>query len=208
MKWHVIDKKNCLVPEKGGYRDWKPQLSQESKAQCVYCCIHESKFGGIRNFHVEHHRPQSIFPLLRDSYPNLFYACGICNVFKSDDWPADPVVGDYSFASYPDPSTDDYGLFISVDPRSGIAASPTIAGSYVIERLYLNRPQIVALRVFDHLLQNLRESFESLKMLHRSKSLLAEHLDAYVGLLEQQGELLTKLQNARPYAIDQVKRSK
>ena len=104
MNWKLVNKDPTTQPKRGTYSDWKEQIAQECYNQCVYCSIHESQFGGINNFHIDHFRPKSIFKNLENDICNLFYSCPICNRFKSDDWPNEPNL---DTISYPDPSNID-----------------------------------------------------------------------------------------------------
>lgn len=144
MKWFIIPKDTYPKPATGKYyHDWKEHLSKEGQEQCVYCAIQLSIFGGLRNFHVEHYRPKSIerFKHLEHDYANLFFACSICNGFKGADWRAEP---DEKFenSSYPDPSKIDYSQFLKMDSDFKLY-SDHFTGKYVIEKLYLNRPQLI-----------------------------------------------------------------
>lgn len=142
MKWKRIPKEKCVQPESGTYHDWKSILAEEASYQCVYCAIHEGSFGGTRNFHVEHYRPKSKFGELENDIMNLFYACAICNTFKGDDWPSEPLQ-DFSNPSYPDPSETNYNdLFFSITVKGEIQGR-YIASKYLAEKLYLNRPQLI-----------------------------------------------------------------
>ena len=143
MKWSRVVK--GTAPTSGTYRDWKPQLATEGGHRCVYCCIPEGAFGGLRNFHVEHLRPKSLYRHLENTYGNLFFACAVCNSFKGDDWievaslpPTKPC--------YPDPSVTDYAYVFSVSYSDGRVAGTCVAGDYLVERLFLNRPQLVVER--------------------------------------------------------------
>ncbi|UPG94485.1 HNH endonuclease [Luteibacter aegosomatissinici] len=152
MKWIKIAKEPGQFPTKGTYKDWKEPLRTEGQNQCVYCAIHESKFGGLRNYHVEHFRPKSIYKERENDYCNLFYACSICNTFKSDDWPhADDDDGDDSKRGdlyvYPSPIVFDYNAIMTVD-NNGFVNGGQASARYLIERLYLNRPQLIRARVY------------------------------------------------------------
>ena len=105
MKWIRICNAERSQPSSGSYREWKPQIARDCSHQCVYCAIIEARFGGIRNFHVEHYRPKSRaeFASLENVITNLYYACAICNGFKGADWPATPK-SDHSVPAYPDPA--------------------------------------------------------------------------------------------------------
>lgn len=204
MKWRLIDKKSVQAPKVGSYGDWKPQLAQEAEYQCVYCCIHEVQFGGIRNFHVEHYKPQSKFPALKDTYSNLFYACGVCNIFKSNDWPRELATGDFSQAGYPDPSQVDYEQFLKVDKYSGVVASGNITGKYVIERLHLNRPHLIGLRAWAELFRRLEQVTAEIAVLVDA-GIPASETKAVMRTLGDLSSLMLKLTRVRPYAPDQLK---
>jgi hypothetical protein len=142
MKWIRVDKTAFVTPSTStSYRDWKADLAEEAQHQCVYCAIHEKALGGFWNFHVEHFRPKSKFPKLTNDYRNLFYACAICNTFKSNDWPREPDDA-LSTACYPDPSIVDYNEIFAIDERGSISGM-NVAARYVIEKAYLNRPQLI-----------------------------------------------------------------
>jgi hypothetical protein len=150
MIWKKIEKDPSKQPTKGMYSDWKQLLADEGHNQCVYCALHESIMGGIRNFHVEHYRPKSKWPEKLNTYTNLFYACPICNTYKSNDWPNEPNC-DHSVASYPDPSVVDYNSLFDIDSRDGLINGKYIATKYIQEKLFLNRPQLVIARKINYL---------------------------------------------------------
>ncbi|WP_395375109.1 HNH endonuclease [Marinicella sp. W31] len=147
MNWTIIDKAKSNVPSSvPSYRDYKLSLRKEADAKCVYCATHENSLGGSDSFHVEHYKPKSNprFTRLEKDYYNLFYACAICNRFKSNDWPNDPA-SDLSIASYPDPNATNYNDIFEVDEK-GFLGSKFIASKYMIEKMVLNRPQLINLR--------------------------------------------------------------
>lgn len=204
MRWRQIDKLNVVAPTTGDYRSWKPRLAKEAELQCVYCCIHENRFGGIRNFHVEHYRPKSRWPNLTNDYANLFYACGICNIFKSDDWPCDLDHGDLTQAGYPDPSAVNYGDFLHIDEATGTVYSDTVTGRYVIERLHLNRGQMVGLRSMSFLLERIARVEDILKSVNFelvSDSVTREAIDVLLRI----NTMLRRFGEARPYGHDQLR---
>src|SRR5262245_33296746 len=137
MKWKRIPKEKAVQPETGYYSIWKELIADEGSHQCVYCAIHDASFGGIRNFHIEHYKPKSLprFQHLINSIANLFYACPICNTFKSNDWPSDPIP-DHSVESYPDPSEIDYCQLFDVDAATGLISGKYLASKYMIEKMH------------------------------------------------------------------------
>jgi uncharacterized protein (TIGR02646 family) len=205
VKWQVIDKTAAQVPTTGTYSQWKPQLAREAGDRCVYCCIPESKFGGSRNFHVEHYRPKSSFPKLTNEYGNLFYACGICNIFKSDDWPGDHQVGNYAAPAYPDPSLVNYNDFLSIDEPSGTVESQTFTGKYVIERLHLNRPQMIGLRAMWTLFGRIDAAEQELRQLWESGAITDNNKEEVTKLLFELFEMARKYSEAKPYGADQLR---
>lgn len=142
MNWPVLIGKPRPQPVAGGYTDWKADIAAACDHRCIYCSLHESENGGVGNFHIDHLRPKSVFAHLRDIIANLFLSCAICNRFKSDDWPAEPVP-DLSVATYIDPASADYNATLSVDDKSFQVSANSAAGRYTVERLYLNRPQMI-----------------------------------------------------------------
>ncbi len=143
--WKRIPKEVSIAPNSGMYSDWKPDLSVEGYHQCVYCFIGEPHFGGIRNFHVEHYRPKKKFVDLTNDYKNLFYACSICNTFKSEDWPNEPNT-DYDIAFYPNPSLVDYGEIFQINTTTFYVEGKNFTAKYLVNKLFLNRRQLVVYR--------------------------------------------------------------
>lgn len=139
MNWKIVNKDPKAQPLTGTYSDWKEQIAKECYYQCVYCSIHEAQFGGVNNYHIDHFRPKSIFKALENDICNLFYACPICNRFKSNDWPNDP---DLDSVSYPDPSVIDYSEIFSINEDFHVIGK-YVSSEYLVLRLYLNRSQLI-----------------------------------------------------------------
>ncbi|MCX2485071.1 HNH endonuclease [Pedobacter sp. MR2016-24] len=161
MNWFRIPKETSPRPTKGlYYSDWKEELSFEAKGQCVYCAINNRSFGGVRNFHVEHYKPKSLpaFIALEHDYSNLYYACSICNCFKGNAWPNDPDEN-FNNNSFPDPSKVDYSEIFFVESDYKLK-SDFVAGKYIIQRIFLNRPQLVLERRKNKLTEELKKQFE------------------------------------------------
>lgn len=141
MKWKPVNNTSRLQPPSGEYADWKMIIARDCSRQCVYCAIHESLFGGIRNFTIDHYRPRSLFEELMHIITNLYLACGVCNAFKGDDWPNEPAL-DHSLEAYPDPGGVDYNTIFQIANTHEVVGLTT-ASRYVVERLFLNRPQLI-----------------------------------------------------------------
>lgn len=125
------------------YQQYKPYLRSDFLLRCAYCLIHESHFGGLRNFHVDHFRPKSRKEFRRLSlvYSNLYYACGLCNSFKGSWWPA---AGDLDAGRrFVDPCEEDlYGKHVEINEEDGTLRVHTPAGHYTVEHIWLDRPQL------------------------------------------------------------------
>ena len=209
MQWFRIPKENSSNPKTGKYySDWKEPLSIEGKEQCVYCTINIGSFGGIRNFHVEHYRPKAAdkFPTLEHEYSNLFFACSICNGFKSDDWKNEPSP-QFDNHAYPDPSKVDYSDFLFQDALH-LVDSKFITGKYIIHKLFLNRPQLILERKRFYLHQVLKNEIKKLKdiLLEIKKQDKENPLaDGMITMIETT-TLLIEERYTNPYTQEQIKR--
>lgn len=215
MKYTVFDKKDSILPKRvSKYGDYKPYLRREAKERCVYCAIHENPIGGSDHFHVEHYRPKSLdqFAALIKDYNNLFYACAICNRFKSNDWPNDPV-SDHSVISYPDPNEIDYNTLFSYN-EDGTISGNFVASKYLVEKVFLNRPQLINERRENYIRENYIH--QANKLLALSELLLekkedptaAELLYAVNSKITKISFLLNKDKEIARYEPSEIKRNK
>ena len=203
MNWPVLVGKRRRQPAKGTWHDWKQHIANDCTGQCIYCAISEARFGGIRNFHVEHFRPKIRFPKLENTIGNLYLACAICNVLKSDDWPCEPAAN-HSRAAYPDPSKADFNMLFVVSPRTHAVSSAVIAGRYLIERVVLNRVQLILER---RLHAMLRFSFDFDTWLNQSINIMTPaELKAAVNVLQAVSRVQIGALTARPYKNADTKR--
>lgn len=143
MNWGLIVKRSApqLADKKYNDAEVKMHLRAEGGQRCVYCSINESIMGGYQFFWVEHHKPQSVDPSLINDLNNLFYSCQICNRFKSNDWPNEPDAT-FTLCCYPNPTAVDYKTLFNVG-RDGQMDGVYTASKYLVERIYLNRPQLI-----------------------------------------------------------------
>jgi hypothetical protein len=204
MKWFLVDKSKTVQPSNGSYQAWKHLIREEARRQCVYCATHEGLFGGLRNFHVEHYRPQKRFPQLANSIQNLFYSCGICNSFKGSSWPADPEPT-YTVCAYPCPADIDYSDIFTFQPNNKIDSKYS-AGRFVIERLFLNRPQLVNFRRFFVLRSKLALLSDQVGLLvqgtNASPDVMREVIERQASVMK----LLLEVSEIAPYEVHDVKR--
>jgi len=204
MNWKQIDKSK-RVQQKGVYSDWKQQISDDCYKQCVYCSIHENPWGGIDHYHIDHFRPQSKFKALENVITNLYYACPICNKFKSADWKNEPT--DLETTCYPDPSDHNYSDLFDIDLKNYSLVGKYVSSRYVINRLYLNRPQLVYER---------REHFLKVKaeaLITDAKKLI--ELSDDITLIKQAFQLIANISqhlharaNISPYKLVEIKKPK
>jgi hypothetical protein len=205
VKWVNLVGKRREQPAAGRWHDWKQAIADFCEGRCVYCAIHEGRFGGIRNFHIEHFRPKVRFPDLEDAIANLYLACAICNVLKCDDWPAEPSA-DHSTAAYLDPASVDYNAVLSVIAPSYEVSSETMAGRYLIQRILLNRAQLVLERRLSSTLDAL-ENFETWVTTSMDVMTDKERTETVAALLKISGAKTAAIK-ARPYRDQQTKRLK
>ena len=140
------------------YNSYRKFLCVDAEHSCAYCTITESESPGA-TFNIDHFRPKELFPDLVATYENLRYSCPRCNSYKSDAWISinDGCKRDCNTCTQhvchdnikrfvdsmrEDPSEclylgEDYLLY----PQDGNRPA-----SYTIQRLRLNRAQLIKLR--------------------------------------------------------------
>ncbi len=119
------------------YGSYKPWLRDEFAFRCVYCLTRERwdvSASGHAGFGVDHLAPQSVAPSLVTEYSNLLYACNSCNSARQA-WP--PAVN---------PLGESLAGHLHVDDN-GVMVATTSAGQRLIDRLDLNAPNRVEVRL-------------------------------------------------------------
>lgn len=214
MKWSQIHKTPDPATEAYGCHDQrvKEYIRQEGGLRCVYCAVNENALGGVQAFHVEHYRPKSKFAHLEHSLSNLFYACPICNRFKSNDWPAEPQKR-FGNSSYPDPSQVDYSDLFQVNEGSGFVSGLYVASKYIVERLYFNRPQLILERkqyYLDRELEGLNQAYAaSIQELGAKGTKEAtRHLTKLAGLSSKLSSHLLEFKKIPSYEVADVTRKR
>ena len=203
MRWPLLAGKARTQPASGHWDSWKQVIADDCEGRCIYCGIPEARFGGVRNFHVEHFRPKVKFPALEDAIRNLYLACAICNVLKCDDWPAEPAA-DHSIASYPDPALTDFNMLLRTSATTHEVEADTLAARYMIERLVLNRAQLVLERRLFGVLHFLKEFEDWIG--RRLDDLTPAELRSTLIVLREISGLKSTVFEARPYRDDDTKR--
>jgi hypothetical protein len=146
--------------------------------RCGYCGVTETESGG--QLEIEHFRPRAYGG--KDHLENLVYACPVCNRFKGDYWPTPEASPDLMLLH---PRQDDLSVHIGL-LSDGRLIGLTKRGWFHIQRLRLNRMQLVELRLARAEEQSLRQTLE------RNEQANAR-LREYVRALEQEAERLLQI---------------
>jgi len=202
MNWKKIDN-SVRIQNKGVYNDWKQQIADDCYNQCVYCSIHEGPWGGIDHYHIDHFRPKSKFSELEHIISNLYYSCPVCNRFKSDSWENEP--DDLNQICYPDPSEYDYSELFTMN-NSFILEGKYTSSKYVVNRLFLNRAQLIYERREHFLLLKgnilIEEIKKNIKKI-KDQDLIIQALDRIASLTQF---LMTK-NKVVPYKLLEIKKA-
>lgn len=208
MNWKKIHKDKSKQPSEGIYSDWKELIAEECYYQCIYCSIHEAQFGGIDHYHIEHYKPKSIpkFKDLENDILNLFYACPICNRFKSNDWPNDAE--DLNTICYPSPSEYNYGDLFNIDTNNYNLIGKYKSSCYLVERLFLNRSQLIYERREQILKDREKNIFDRINELKKDDKIYAdlEIMHRYLEITSNLLELLRKRNSIRPYRLSEIRK--
>lgn len=202
MKYRLIPKSPNTQPKVGVYSDWKIQIADECFKQCVYCGINESCWGGIDHYHIDHFRPKSKYADLENDICNLFYACPVCNRFKSDDWPNEP---DINLPSYPDPSLVDYSSIFAYNSNTFLLKGLNVSANYLVNRLFLNRAQLIYERRENFLKEKELNLFNWINE-NLSQIKDPELLQAINAQLYNIRQHLAKRDSIRPYKLTEIKK--
>jgi hypothetical protein len=113
--------------------------------RCAYGGVHETSVGG--ELEVDHYHPRAAGG--SDDIENLVYACTACNRFKGDYAPT-PDAPESLWLIHP--RRDDLSVHIE-ETAQGRLVGLTPRGWFHIQRLHLNRPQLVERRCLHRVLQ-------------------------------------------------------
>jgi len=76
------------LKERYGSAGVRPALKRMFGTKCCYC---EAKVDAVSHRHIEHFRPESVYPRLAYRWSNLLFACERCNsTHKRDRFPLAP----------------------------------------------------------------------------------------------------------------------
>lgn len=137
--------------------------------RCGYCGVSEEDTGA--ELTIDHHRPQSCGG--GNELGNLVYCCPKCNQCKGSYWhKTNPP-----YTRLLHPQRDDFRVHLYEEP-SGELVGKTLEGSFLIQRLHLNRPELTTYRQKKRSEQQLQNELNA--ALEREQILLRriEELDA------------------------------
>lgn len=124
-----------------GYSHYRVEIAEDCQHRCVYCDAHADEAGGAEAMQLDHFRPESLpeFTHLANDPRNLHYACGRCNLWKSNWWPALGADATHNGSEgFTDPFRDDRLQFFRIGTDGTISPLQPPAG-YMIRLLRLDR---------------------------------------------------------------------
>jgi hypothetical protein len=204
MNWQKIQRE-IRIQQLGKYNDWKEQIAKDCFNRCVYCSIHENPWGGIDNFHIDHFKPKSKFSELTNIIYNLYYSCPICNRFKSDDW-KNECQFDLDIIGYPDPSDHNYQTIFEMDSTTFELKGKFESSKYLIDRLYLNRPQLILERREFILNKRVETLINDTSKLLNQKNLNKDFYVKYGKICTALSLLMIRRQEVRPYRLEDIRK--
>jgi HNH endonuclease len=162
----------------------RAQVRRRAECACEFCGISETNSGN--QLTIDHFRPRSKSG--SDDLENLIYACNACNQYKQDYWPRTETS-----PRLWNPRQEPAGQHF-LEQADGQLTPLTPTGEFTINRLRLNRSQLIAARQqrnqqqqTERLLQSYQEITTLLAQSNRQITNLAQ---AQNKLLEEQCQLL------------------
>jgi hypothetical protein len=147
------------------YSHYKTEISEDCQHRCVYCDATADEVGGHEAMQLDHFRPESFpeFENLINDPRNLHYACGRCNLWKSDWWPARGSNATHNGTEgFVDPFIENRQGYFQVDGDGYIHPLRAPAG-YMIRLLRLDREFLRKLRELRILKQHWRNRVTQLR---------------------------------------------
>ncbi len=168
-------------------KEIRESVRQRAACACEFCGVSETDTGG--ELTLDHYQPQTKGGT--DDLENLLYCCNRCNLYKHDYFPASPTE-----PMLWNPRTEPASAHF-LELEDGSLSPLTHMGAFTLQRLRLNRPPLVAHRLFKrknkeeaHLLNRYREL---LVLLEQVNSQLGAVTEEQHSLLEEQQRLLRLL---------------
>ena len=122
-----LSPKRTCTKKYSDYHDYKKYLDEDFNHHCGYTHCIDKWLGGPRTFQIDHFKPHSKFPVLKNEYSNLVYCCSYVNRLKSDD----------DDSRYLDPCDEDYNQHFG-RISDGTIFGKTDSGKFMTQKLSLN----------------------------------------------------------------------
>lgn len=130
------------------------KVRERYNAKCGYCGVHETDTGATLT--IDHHRPLAHGG--RENDENLIYCCPRCNQHKGAYW--HEIHAPYIRLLHP---LDDKLAQHLFQQQDGQLLGRTPEGVFYIQRLHLNRPQLVAHRLQKQEIQKRLDKIDELR---------------------------------------------
>lgn len=162
------------IQSSNNYLIYKEQLVKDFRDLCGYCGKNRNYF--FDNFQIDHFRPKSKYPDLKNDYNNLVLSCPICNRNKSDDWPTnDKNVYHNDSIGYVDPASKEFDEVFYRDEDGNIFSNYDY-GKYMITKLKFDIRPIKELWKLERLYQAKKNINQKIK---QGKISMDEYRDFY-----------------------------
>ena len=162
------------IQSSNNYLIYKEQLVKDFRDLCGYCGKNRNYF--FDNFQIDHFRPKSKYPDLKNDYNNLVLSCPICNRNKSDDWPPnDKNVYHNDSIGYVDPASKEFDEVFYRDEDGNIFSNYDY-GKYMITKLKFDIRPIKELWKLERLYQAKKNINQKIK---QGKISMDEYRDFY-----------------------------
>lgn len=83
--FRIMAPKRTCTKNRANYNAYKTFLAEDFNHRCGYTDCSDYWFGGKRTFQIDHFKPESKYPELKNEYSNLVYCCSYVNRAKWDD---------------------------------------------------------------------------------------------------------------------------
>ena len=162
------------IQSSNNYLIYKEQLVKDFRDLCGYCGKNRNYF--FDNFQIDHFRPKSKYPDLKNDYNNLVLSCPICNRNESDDWPTnDKNVYHNDSIGYVDPASKEFDEVFYRDEDGNIFSNYDY-GKYMITKLKFDIRPIKELWKLERLYQAKKNINQKIK---QGKISMDEYRDFY-----------------------------
>lgn len=165
-------KRTCQEKYKD-YHAYKPYLETDFCKKCGYTGCSQMWFGGKRTFQIDHLKPESKYPGLKNVYSNLVYCCSYVNRSKWDD----------DSPNYLDPCDIDYNIHFERD-INGFIVAKTEQGQYMLEHMHLNLFRYAIIWNLDRLTERIKRLEKIDNPTQEIKDLKLEILQEYFNYIQ------------------------